>query len=258
MAVEKVFIKNSKGLNLAAFIHYPSKNEKYPAMIISHGFTGYKEEAHLEELAKTLAKNGFAAIRFDCSGSGESEGTFSKDYLVSNYLEDIKSVFNYVQNLKFVNKDKIGICGHSLGGMLSVIFASMQPEIKVCIPISPTTTIIAANWIKAVIEDWEKTGWFDKEFSKDGNRIRIPFSFIKDANKFNALDFVQNLRCPLLLALGLADDVVSPSDSKKIFTAANEPKSLIEIEGMGHDYKKHPEQIEIVNEKILFFLKKHL
>lgn len=45
---EKIFIKNSKGLKLASIIHYPDGEKQYPAIIILHGFTGYKEEAHLE------------------------------------------------------------------------------------------------------------------------------------------------------------------------------------------------------------------
>lgn len=255
---EEVFIENPKGLKLAAVINFPDKNKQYPAIIILHGFTGYKEEAHLEELAKTLANNGFTAIRFDCSGSGESEGTFEKDYLVSNYLDDIKSVFNYVRNLKFVNKSKIGIVGHSMGGMLSVIFAAMHPEIKICVPISPTTTMTAGNWIKEVIGEWRETGWFDKELSRDGSQIRIPFSFIEDANKFDAVNYVSKLHCSLLMIVGLTDDTVSPEDSKKIFKIANKPKELIEIKGMGHDYKKHPKVIKIVNEKILNFIRKYL
>jgi len=255
---EKVFIKNYKGLKLASIINYPSKNEKYPTAIILHGFTGYKEEAHLEELAKTLVQNGFTVIRFDASGSGESEGTFEKDYLMSNYLEDIKCVYEYVQKLEFVDKDKVGIIGHSMGGLLSIVFASQQPEIKVCVAISSPTMISAANWVKAAIEEWKKVGWLYKEISRDGKHIKIPFYFIVDANKFNALDFVQKLHCPFITILGLIDDVVKPSDSRKIFERANEPKELIEIEGVGHDYKKYPKFIEIVNEKILNSVKRYL
>ena len=88
---EKVFIKNSKGLKLASIIRYPGKDRQYPTIMILHGFTGYKEEAHFEELERILVKNGFAVIRFDASGSGNSGGSFEKDYSMSNFLKDIKS-----------------------------------------------------------------------------------------------------------------------------------------------------------------------
>lgn len=252
---KEVFIKNSRGLKLASIIHYPSEKKQYPAIIILHGFTGYKEEAHLEELATTLVRNGFVAIRFDCSGSGESDGTFKKDYLVSNYLKDIECVYRYLRTLKFIDENKIGVVGHSMGGMLSIIFASQQPGIKACVAISSPTTMIASDWIKAAIEEWERVGWLYEEISRDGSQIKIPFFFIIDANKYDALDFVKKLRCPLLVMLGLIDDVVSPNDTRKVFKKAKVKKELIEIKGMGHDYKKDSKLIKTVNEKILKFLK---
>jgi|WetSurMetagenome_2_1015567.scaffolds.fasta_scaffold03444_10 uncharacterized protein len=255
---EKIFIKNAKGFKLASIINRPDKNRKYPAIILLHGFTGYKEEAHLQELAKTLAQNGFVAIRFDCSGSGESDGTLEKDYLMSNYLEDIECVYSYLRNYEFVDKNNIGIAGHSMGAMLSIIFASAHPEIKACVGISPLTTMILGNGIKAALERWQELGWLYRQLSNNGKHIKIPFSFIQDAEKFNVLDFVGELHCPLAVVIGLADDVVDPDNSRKIFEAANERKEWIEIEKVGHDYEKYPELIKIVNDKILDFIKRYL
>jgi uncharacterized protein len=255
---EKVFIKNSKGLKLAAIINYPDKNKQYPAMIILHGFTGYKEEAHLEGLADALARNGFTTIRFDCSGSGDSEGNFEKNYSMSNYLGDIKNVYNYLRELEYVDKNKIGIVGHSMGGLLAIVFASLDQEVKTCVAISSPTILTDVDWLKGAIERWEELGWFYKKLSRDNSNIRIPFSFVVDANKFDALIYVKKLHCPLLTVVGLIDDVVTPDDSRKIFKIANEPKELAEIAGAGHDYKKDPNLIKMVNEKILAFLKKYL
>jgi uncharacterized protein len=255
---EKVFIQNSKGLKLASVINYPDKNKQYPAIIILHGFTGCKEDQHLKELANVLAQNQFVAIRFDCSGSGESEGAFEKDYSMSNYLQDIKSVYDYLRKLEFVNIDKIGIIGHSMGGLLSIVFASQEPEIKACVAISVPIELTDADWIKGAIEQWQELGFFYKKISRDDSNAKIPYSFILDANKFDALSYIRKLHCPFLTVLGLADDVVSPDDSREIFKTANNPKELLEIEGIGHDYKKDSKLIGIVNEKILDFLKKYL
>jgi uncharacterized protein len=255
---EKFFIKNSKGLNLASVINYPDKNRKYPAMIILHGFTGYKEEAHLKGLADALARNGFVAIRFDCSGSGDSEGNFEKNYSMSNYLGDIKDVYNCLKELEYVDKDKIGVVGHSMGGLLSIVFASLNQGIKACVAISSPTILTDVDWLKGAVERWQELGWFYKKLSRDNSNVRIPFSFVIDANKFDALIYIKKLNCPFLAVLGLADDVVTPEDSREIFKIANEPKELVEIAGAGHDYKKDPKLIELANEKILAFLGKFL
>jgi uncharacterized protein len=255
---EKVGIKNSKGLKLAAIINYPDKNKQYPAMIILHGFTGYKEEAHLKGLAEALARNGFTAIRFDCSGSGDSEGNFEKNYSMSNYLGDIKDVYNCLRELEYVDKDRVGIAGHSMGGLLSIVFASLHQEIKTCIAISSPIMLMDADWLKGAIERWQELGWFYRKISRDNSNVKIPFSFVTDANKFDALNFVRKLHRPFLMVMGLSDNVVYPDDSRKIFQAANDPKELVEVAGMEHHYEKHPEISKMVNEKILAFLKKYL
>jgi uncharacterized protein len=255
---EKLFIKNSKGLKLALVINGPDKSRKYPAVIILHGFTGYKEEEHLDGLAKTLAKNEFVAVRFDCSGSGDSDGSFEKDYSMSNYLTDIGSVYEYLRKLEFVDEHRMGIAGHSMGGLLSIVFASQNPKIKICVAISSPTILDRANWVAGIMERWRETGWFEKVLSRDGSTIRVPYSFHLDAIKYNALDFVGNVKCPFLTVLGTIDDVVYPGDSREIFELANEPKELAEIEGAGHDYKKNSKLVGMVSEKILAFLKKYL
>lgn len=255
---EKVFIKNSKGLKLACVVHCPYENGRYPAIILLHGFTGYKEEPHIEKLAETLAENGFVAVRFDASGSGESDGTFEKDYLMSNYLEDIGSVYNYLKSQEFVDRERIGIAGHSLGGLLSIVFVSSHPEMKACIPISAPTSLFSANWTRAALERWREVGWFYKEFSKNGSKIKIPYAFFRDSKKYNALDFAEKLHCPLMVVVGSSDKVVKPSDTKQIFDNANQPKELVEVEKAGHDYKRHLELVNVINAKILDFLKKYL
>jgi uncharacterized protein len=255
---EKVFIKNPKGLRLASIVNYPDRDKKYPAVMILHGFTGYKEEAHLEGLAKTLSQNGFVVIRFDCSGSGDSEGSFEKDYSMSNYLEDIKCAYDYLQKQSFIDKDRISVVGHSMGGLLAIVFASLNQEVKTCVAISSPTILTDVDWLKAAIERWEELGWFYKKLSRDNSNVKIPFSFVTDANKYDALIYVKKIHCPFLSVVGLVDDVVAPDDSRKIFKLANEPKELAEIAGAGHDYKKDSKLILKVNEKILVFLKKYL
>jgi|GEM_PF-2852341 len=65
--ITKAKVKNIKGLNLTTVVHSPNKESKYPAIILLHGFKGYKEEENIIQLATDSAENGFVAIRFDAS-----------------------------------------------------------------------------------------------------------------------------------------------------------------------------------------------
>lgn len=254
---EKVFVTNKKGLNIASVLHRPANKGKFPAVILLHGFTGYKEEMHIETLAKDLAENGFAAIRFDCSGFGQSGGTVENDFRFSNYLSDTESIYQYLISKEFVDKDRLGIWGHSMGGMLAVIFAANHPEIKAVVCLSAPTVMWGAPSIKQKIEKWRRSGWSEKVMF-DGKTVRIPYAFLEDAKNYNVLDYVSKLYVPLLVVLGTADINVLPSDTKEIFEKANEPKKILEVKGMDHYYKNVPQILERVNREVVSFYHQNL
>lgn len=255
---EKNFIKNKKGLKLAAILHYPDKNKKYPAVVLLPGFTGYKEEKHIAILAKDLEKAGFVALRFDCSGFGESEGTPEDDYRMSNYLTDVESVYDFVRSLEFVDNKRIGIWGHSLGGMISIIFASKHLEIKAICAISVPNYISTALSIISIIEEWRHRGFHEKISSYDQKRIKIPYDFILDSQKYTVTDYISKLNQPLMIVVGDKDENVDPNDTLEIFKKAKEPKFLAEFSQIDHYYKKHPRLIAEVNKKVVGFFKKYL
>src|ERR1700737_4360766 len=75
-AIELVY----NGMTLRGMEHIPhaSSNEKLPAVILFHGFTGNKLEPHrlFLKISRALEQLGFACFRFDFLGSGESDGNF--------------------------------------------------------------------------------------------------------------------------------------------------------------------------------------
>src|SRR3989344_857048 len=85
--IEKVKIKNSKGQNISAVIHRPDIKTKKLA-ILCPGFLDTKNYDHLILLSEELLKKGFTVVRFDPTGTWESEGDIS-EYLTSQYLNDV-------------------------------------------------------------------------------------------------------------------------------------------------------------------------
>jgi len=76
--IERKFIvsrpDNKKIVGIIAGLE-PGKQK--PALILLHGFTGFKEQEHVEYPAKKIARNGFVTIRFDgTNGLGESSGGY--------------------------------------------------------------------------------------------------------------------------------------------------------------------------------------
>lgn len=113
---------------LAATLQTPEGKEKYPLVMILHGFTANKEMDLLKDLADDLEAKGIASIRFDFNGHGHSEGQF-QDMTVLNEIEDAKKVYAYVANLPEVKS--VSLVGHSQGGVVASMTAGELGDKKV-------------------------------------------------------------------------------------------------------------------------------
>lgn len=251
---KKIFIKNSKGLQLAGIIEVP--DAKAPFVILLHGFTGYKEEEHISTLAEDLADAGIGSIRFDASGFGESEGTIEKDFRFTNYLADTKDVYRWLLAQSFVDATRIAVWGHSLGGRIALCFASQHPELKAVCYCQGGRTMFH-NWKPEELENWKISGWLEKQSSKFG-LLKIPYAYYEERGPFNSLDLVRSVHTPTLLVSGTEDEIVPARDVKEIFEVANEPKEYFECQSAGHDYKKSPKLLKIINRRTVEFFTKNL
>ena len=84
----------SDGLKLQAVLHRPQGPGSRPAFMVLHGFGGNKDGGGTIASCRLLEKLGYAALRFDFRGCGESEGPRGRticleqvaDVLFSEYL----------------------------------------------------------------------------------------------------------------------------------------------------------------------------
>jgi len=248
-------IPNHLGLKLAAEFHKPAGPGPYPLVILLHGFSGRKEEGHIVSLAEALAKAGIAALRFDASGSGESEGTWAEHYRASNYLADVADAYDYaVANLP-VDPTHIGIWGHSMGGLVALTAACRSPRRFVAACGSQPASggkILSA----AADEAWRKAGWTTYPSRAFGD-IRLPYDYVLDRKNFDLPTEIAELKMPLLLISGTTDKSIPAESVRALFAAAPEPKTYLEYD-VGHDYKHHPEILAKINADTLKFFKKYL
>lgn len=240
-------INSSRG-QISIAVHYPEvKTEKLA--ILCPGYLDSKDYDHLVQLATVLVERGFAVVRFDPTGTWESEGNIS-EYTTTQYLEDIKSVKEYM--LKDKNYTFILLGGHSMGGRMSLLYAPTDSEIL-------SVFAIMSGYKKAPSkneEKWKTDGVQinNRDIPKNKNEKRqytVPFSFLEDSNKYNVLDTIGNLHIPVLLIAGEQDTLCTPEVMKTIFDKANQPKEFVIIPGIGHDYRQNSEQIKIVNDVFL-------
>lgn len=251
-------IKNDRGLLLSAVVEKPSEDGVFPTIIFLHGFKGYKEEATYVDMAQRLLEYGVASIRFDASGFGDSEGTLEDDYRFSNYISDTEVIYKWLLDQSFVDNEKIGVIGQSMGGAQAIYFGSNHPEIKIVCAISPPDRIGTDDALGKVKDEWKKTGYLYEMSSRYGKKIKIPYEYLEDASKYNFTDLVKKITSPLLIALGEKDITVLPEQSLAVFNAANEPKLLIKFKDMNHFYKRDEEMLKKVGKKIISIVAKYL
>lgn len=254
-------IKSTKG-NLAVAISYPSQ-ETDKLAILCPGHLDSKDYPHLGSLAEELGRNGYTTVRFDPTGTWDSDGDIS-NYNHSQYLNDIKSIIDDMLSRK--NYSKIIVGGHSRGGQIAILYAARDPRVGLVFGIMPSigSTKKQSNPIKKqIISDWEKSGVRLIQRDVPGNKqqtkqFRLPFENTLDADKYDVIADVRKIKVPIILAAGELDKVVTPTHVKEIFANANEPKKFILLKNIGHDYRHNDNEINFVNEKIIETLNPYL
>ncbi|MGN0947040.1 MAG: alpha/beta hydrolase [Megasphaera sp.] len=117
---KNVRFQNRYGFDVAGHLYLPKNfndQKQYKAVVVSGPFGAVKEQSS-GLYAQEMAKNGYVAVAFDPSMTGESSGTRRNMASPDIFTEDYSAAVDFVSNLKFVNPDKIGaigICG--LSGM---------------------------------------------------------------------------------------------------------------------------------------------
>lgn len=129
-SIEEVQYENKKAkIKLAGTLTIPEGNGKHPAVILISGSGPQdRDETILKHkpfwvLADYWTRNGFAVLRFDDRGVGSSEGDFSKATSV-DFATDVEAGFNFLKKHDRIDAKKIGLVGHSEGGMIAPMVAS--------------------------------------------------------------------------------------------------------------------------------------
>ncbi|MFH6968540.1 alpha/beta hydrolase family protein [Flavobacterium sp. FlaQc-28] len=119
---------------LAGTLSLPKKEGNFPAVIL---ITGSGRQNRDEELlghkpflvlADYLTKKGIAVLRFDDRGAGESTGDFSNASTI-DFSKDVQAGVDYLKTRKEIDKKKIGLIGHSEGGLIAPIIAGNSKDI---------------------------------------------------------------------------------------------------------------------------------
>ncbi len=211
-------------------------------ILIIPGFVGYPEEKTFEDLEKILTIKGHSVIKYAWPHLPND---------LENY--NLTETINYIStSLKHLNPKDTIMLGFSMGGIIACHLAKEFQPRKVGLIVTPYQAGSAED-LSGKYKEWKETGYRILPHSKYGS-LRIPYSFIEDAQNYNALETISEIKCPILFIVGEKDDKIPTKVTMKLYNKANHPKEWHLISGMEHKYQYQPEILVKVNELIVNFI----
>lgn len=256
---ESFALETPAGRSLHGFVDRPEAGGPRPTVVICHGFKGFMEWGFFPHTADLLASRGFTVVRFNFSGSGMEPGedrvtdpegfrhnTFTREQ------EDLDAVLGALGSgvaPGLVDRDRVGLLGHSRGGGAVVLTAGSErwrSRVKALVTWASVATFerLRAN----DLERWRETGEWVVVNTRTGQELPIALDLLHDleANR-DALDIgsaAGRVEAPWLIVHGAEDETVPVADGRTLVEAgggAEERRELLEIAGAGHTFNAgHP------------------
>ena len=253
----------SAGLRLSGIFETPpGANGRLPALLVLHGFGSNKDSAMGKAAAKLFRSLGYATLRFDMRGCGESEGERGR-VICLEQVDDARSALEYLSTRKDVDAARIAVFGHSFGAAVAIYAAGVDSRFPACL--SSGGWGDGAKKFRKQHESpqaWQRfTAMMarGREMKRRGETLRVPrfeivpmrpelrgnlapgsilefpFDVVESMYAFTANEVVGRIAPRPLLLLHPANDTVTPTEqSIELFRHAGQPADLHLVAGVDH------------------------
>jgi pimeloyl-ACP methyl ester carboxylesterase len=117
-------------VELAGTLFLPATGGPHPALVVTHG--SGREGRHLAGVrgfATTLAEEGLAVLLYDKRGIGDSGGEYVETPDLMLPAQDVLAAVEHLHARADVDPRRIGVFGHSQGGWVGPLAASLSDDI---------------------------------------------------------------------------------------------------------------------------------
>jgi uncharacterized protein len=223
-----------------------------PAVVVVHGFKGFKDWGLWPTFAERLARAGFSAVTLNLSGSGvddTGEFVFPERFghnTFSAELQDLRRVMDTLVagRLGVAAPASVGLLGHSRGGGISVLHAASDGRVRALVTWAAIATV--QRWPAGERAAWRAAGVSQVKNARTG-QILPQYPDVLDDIESNAamLDIeaaAGRIAIPWLIVHGTEDEAVPLLEGERLARAAPSGSSRFEpVEGAGHTFgAAHP------------------
>jgi len=224
-----------------------------PAVVVLHGFKGFKDWGMFPVFSERLARAGVTAVTPNLSGSGvDDHGTFSlperfAHNTFSAELDDLGRVVDALVagGLGVLPPTAVGIVGHSRGGGIAVLQTARDRRVRSLVTWAAISSV--ERWAPAEQHEWRARGVKDIVNARTGERLPLSTDVLDDVgrNAGGSLDILgaaARVSVPWLIVHGGADEAVSPLEGEALKGASpRDTTVLLAVEDAGHTFgAAHP------------------
>ncbi|XP_047307315.1 uncharacterized protein LOC124910683 [Impatiens glandulifera] len=237
---KRINVQNKHGEKLVGLLHETGSKE---LVIVCHGFRSSKDRIPLRDLAVALEAARISAFRFDFAGNGESEGIFR----YGSYRRETDDLRAVVEYFRAENREIAAIVGHSKGGNVALLYASMYNDIYNVINISGRFDLkrgIEGRLGKNFLQKIKQDGFIDVTNRRGKIEYQVTEESLMDRLSTDTLAacllIPDSIR--VLTVHGSKDETVPIEDAKE-FDKYISNHELHIIEEADHEYTEHIDQL---------------
>jgi pimeloyl-ACP methyl ester carboxylesterase len=217
------------------------------AVLLCHGFRGYKDWGFIPLLASTIAAQGTPVATFNMSGSGIAgpDGAFTERerFRRNTYaaeLDDIDRVARWLRQRLDAGDPALGLMGHSRGGAMAVLYAASHPEVRTVVSLAAPSRI--GVWPDAAFEAWrDHRPHIVRDFRTRADLELGPEIYddiVKCSAAYDLHRAAASLTIPFLVVQGDRDRSVPLEEGRTLASwGPRETTELAIIENAGHSFQ---------------------
>lgn len=226
-------------LTISGIMNIPKGSGPFPVLILNHGYIDpkiYTNGRGLKREQDYLARQGFIVLHPDYRNHAQSDKDPEADVNFRlGYVEDVINVVYAIKNssLLMIDKNNIGMLGHSMGGGVTLNILVTQPElVKAAVLFAPVSGDNRDNFKR-----WTKTR--PETAAKVIEKYGEPASDPEFWDNVSSRTFLENITAPILLHHGTADKDVPVEWSNRLAEELKEKNKSVDYrvyEGQPHEF----------------------